>query len=772
MGYQSQTAGLESLQPPDATVPETRIKDAGKLQDILQGFIDKDLQGGRSWKRAKVQSIVDGNPPYSAARLAKLGRKDATNVNFGTARSFLAQAEGIFFDLATEAPTMLVIRTDPKKGTEEQRVEWGNTMTEVAHDILNRNPKWQYVLQCSQKQMTLQGCGPLWFEDKHRIIPRQCIAGDLLVPENVESETDYWELSFIKVDYKVHELWKFIEDEDAATARGWDVDYVKQVIMHAVPKQQAAPYTQNWEWVQQQFKQNSYASFWDTDVIQCAHCWWVEFGGRITHAIIEQRYQTSSPAGDKKEPDMRGEKSSAVQFLFRNIGRYENWHQCVHPMYYDKGNGTHYSVTGIGVPMYSAMAIENRLRCNLVDKAMAPKLIFKRMADSKTPFDLKPMGDYSVLSSGFDLQQTSVSGLLEDGMVMLNELGRTMSANLAEYRQGLSRDGSNPLTAKEAGIRYQQQFSVKNTAISRYYQQLDHLFAEIVRRLCDLNSPEKEAHEFQERCKERGVEPECFGRVTVEANRVVGAGSAALRQSALDKIMGLLPHLPEDGQQNLVSQWIAAYAGQRSVRLFNPQRKQTGMGNEQEAQAMLQVAGMKTGVPPVVTSEQNPVVYASTFLGAAGQALATVQQGANPLEVLKFVDAAVPAAMVHMRRFGQDPTRKPLVKQMGQMVKQIESVADQLRKQVGEQMQKQQAQRKNGAQLPPEIQQKLAIQAAQGQLKIQQMQLSHRQRLQQRAEQHRMELAAAANRVNLETASADLKTASEIKRNRLKSLEE
>lgn len=766
MNQNTYSEGLKNLQPPDGTPPASRVVDAGLLQGMLQRWIQNDYN--RSFKRSKVQGLIDGNPTYSLSKAVELGRGDLCRANWGTAASYASQAEGIFYDLFSEAPTHMTILT--KHGNVQEQSEFSRIMTEEAHEVLTSDPRWDYLIQNSQKQMVIHGCGPIWFEDRFSVMPRFSMCGDLKVSESAESETYYWDCAFILQTYKPHELYEFIKDEEAATRAGWNVPYTKQVIMAAQPDREQKGLYRDWEYYQNLYKSNSFASSYDSDVIKVATCYWKEFDGSITQAIIEQSSQAASSFSATGE-------GPAVDFLFRHVGRFNSWSQTIHPFYYDKGNGKHYTVTGMGVKMYGAFVAENRLMCKLVDDAMAPKTAFKPQTESATPFNMVQIGSYAKLSAGWDMQQIGINGLLDDGLAMLNQVSRMASNNLAQYRQtwhGGTGGPGNPPTASQVKVESQQQYAVAGTAISRYYTQLDHFYSEIVRRLCDLNTNDPLAIEFQKRCVDQGVPREAFGRIRkVEANRVSGQGSAALRQMALDSLMQMLARFPEEGQANLINDWVASRTGYRGARRYNPNTKENQMGTEQEAEAMLQVAAMKTGVPPIITSEQNPVVFASTFLGAAGQAAGTVAQGANPVEVLSFIELAAPAAHAHMQRFANDPTRAGLYKEMDKMFKQLSQVADQMRKKVEEQQkQAQQQSAQQGQQLPPDVQQKLAIEDAKGKLKLQQMALSHQQRLRQRAEQHAMQLQSDAQRTQSEVAANDLRTAAEIKRNRIKAVEE
>lgn len=774
----SDYGGLDTLKRPDGTPPTTRHVDALACQSTLRRYIDADWQF-RGKKRSLVQGLIDGNPPYSAASLAASAKRDRCNVNWRTPAAYVDSAVGIFYDLATEAPTELSIWLDSGKqhmpGEEpaegewmpsyDQVCEWEKIMSEEAHEVLNSDPRWDWLRHCSQRQMVIHGCGPLIHEDDYHVMPRFVKAGDLKVDENAESNPYYWQECFVLVDYTPDQLYNFIKDESAATKKGWNVEYTKAVIMNALPKSNTAGVTWDWEYWQQRFKQNSSSAYQGEKVVPVAHAYWREFDGKITHAILEQSIKGDSSTDSK----------TSFEYMFFDQSRFDSWCNVINPMYYAAGNGQHYTVEGLGVKMYAAMTYENRLRCKLADVAMAPQVVFRPTSESASSFNLTAISDYAKMSAGWEMIQLPIQGNMRDGMAMLTELGQLSANNLQAYRQGWNRAEGNPPTARQVQVEQQQQYAVQGTQISHYYKQLDQLLAEMVRRLCLTTTTDELAKKFKERCERRRVPKEAFKHVRkVEANRVAGQGSASLRQQALDKLMSAITMYDEESRSNILCDWTAAHTGQRSVRRYCVSKKTEKMGTEQQVEAQLQVAAMKVGVPPIISPEQNPVVFAGVFLASSMQEIQTVQQGANPLQVLNFLHLAGPAAAQHLERFKDDPTRKGIHKQLQEMLKAVAKATDQIAAKVQQMAAQHQQQQPgaNGSQLPPDVQQKLAIEDAKGQLKLKQMALSHQQRLQQRKEQHEMQIAAEAQRTQAQIASMDATTAAEIRRGGLRSLGE
>lgn len=736
-------------------VPKTRATDPSMVQQAVQNLILKDSK--RSFKRSRVNGLIDGNPPFPQSKLTEIGRKDATNANWGTARAYMESGSGAIYDLFSESPGHFNARTS--FGVPEQQEEWSRGMSALADVILKKSKVWDFNNQLSIWDMTLHGCGPFMFEDEFQVLPKAFLCDDLKVPEFTKSDTEYWDQSAVIASYYPPQLYAFIRDEKAATDRGWDVEYTKKIISNAMDIHTSQQNTNTWVWCQQELKNNAMAYYDDTKVCRVAHVFWKEFDERVTHVIVP----TVAGVGTKTD------------FLFKSVGRYASFNECIHPMYWDHGNGGfHHSVTGLGVKMYKAMWEQNNMICNLVDKAKAPKILFKpTTAESSQKFSLVTFGDYGVLPANFDWQQTGVAGLLNDGLAMNREIGDLLQSNLSTYRQPMMKEEGNPITASQVNWQASQQSSLSKTQYNRYYKQLDMLFAEIFRRLCLPGTTDKLAQEFQKKCKEAGIPQKAYSEIeSVTAVRVVGQGSAFMRQQSLGKLwVNVGPDLPEDGRSNLKDDIIAAEAGQSAVKRYNPKRTRSTLPGDQEAEAVQWIGIAKTGVPPTVTSSQNPVIYAGVWLQAATEALQSVSQGANPIEVVSFLETIGPSIDAQLSRFANSPTREQVHKKMSQQFAEIAQATDELKKQIEQAQQAQQEQAQQTQQVMSDeqlkelemtsnIRRKDIVTGAQLQQKDQKM----RQKLQEDREKQAQQLQEGAQRMAL----ADADTAAGIERENLK----
>ena len=439
-------------------------------------------------------------------------------------------------------------------------------------------------------------------------------------------------------------IYAFIKDEDSARRMGWKPDVVKSVLENLSNVKDNLGLRRDWEFHQKELRNNSFSYYDNTKVAHLAYVLWKEFDGVISLAIIEQETTGGAEA----------------DFLFFHRGRYQDWKNVIHPMYFDKGNGgTHHSVLGLGTKMFGAFQWQNRLLCNLMDKAMAPKILFRpTSAEGTRKFELTSFGDWGRVPAGFDSMQMPIQGFLTDGLAMLQATNQISSSTLAAYRGEVPiQESGNPPTKFQKQLEAAQIAALSETQFNLFYQQLDGLYNEVVRRLCDLNNPHPKSKAFKERCLREGVARECFGRIeSVNAIRVIGHGSPAMRKATVDDLLQIISLLPEDGRTNLINDKIAVDAGQTAVERYNPPRQV--LADEQQERAMNAVVSMKAGLPPVVSSSQNAVTFAATFLNAGVQALGSVQKGADPKEVLKFLSLCGPAIIAQLNRFARTRAEK------------------------------------------------------------------------------------------------------------------
>ncbi len=660
--------------------PEARLSSPEAVVDLVKMLVRADEERGRV--RAKVKGIVDGNPPYSSAQLRKTGQSYRTNVNFREAEAFFSIALTAFYDIFSETPTYATVKTNI--GNDAEKVNYSRVITEEFDRLQKKDREFDYTMQLSQHEMVLFGIGPLTFESPTSWRARAIKAGDLLIPENTRSNPNDWEVAVVRRRYQAHELYSYIRDSKSATKVGWNVEETRKSIITSGPEEYQRH--NNWEWHQQRIRNNDLHYSAQCSLINCAHVYVREY-----------------PKGDEQQGKISCyivEENNGQNFLYKFIGKYSNWEEVLHPMYYDKGDGQHHSVKGLGVKMYPVIELKNRQKCHMVDVASTSSSM---QLQAETPeatqkVSVVQMGPYSILPSGYKVIQRQFSGIADAPMAMDRELENVMQSNLSQYRQRLDKPQGNPKTATEVQAIVQQASVLGKTQIARYYQQLDRFFEERYRRASSSNVTDVDAIEFQKRVKERGVPAEALTDLDyVQASRNYGQGSAFLRLQTITGLMQISGQLPESGRDALIRDYIAALAGQQQVGRYMVQPEQDVYAKDQIAEANIENAVMQTGNPVIITDSQNHVLHVQTHLSKGSEAAQAVQQGGNPAAVVDFLGILIPHIEEHLTQLSADEGRKQEVKMLGDQLKELSGFANEVANQVAQQMEEQQQQQQEAA---------------------------------------------------------------------------
>jgi hypothetical protein len=663
----SNTLPLENIDE-NGSPPKARLSSADAVNDLVKMLSRADEERNRI--RAKVKGIVDGTPPYSTAQLKRTGQAYRTNVNFREAEAFFSIALTAFYDIFSETPTYATVKTNV--GTDAERVSYSRVITEEFDRLQKKDREFDYTMQLSQHEMVLFGSGPLTFENPTSWRARAIKSGDLLIPENARSNPNDWEVAAVRRRYQAHELYAYIRDPKAATSVGWDVEATRNAIIESGPESYRKH--ENWEWHQQKIRNN--------DLHYSAQCRLIN----ASHVYVREYPQNGESEG-KISCYIVAE--DGTDFLYKHIGKYENWDQVLHPMYYDKGDGQHHSVKGLGVKMYPVIELKNRQKCHMVDVASTASAM---QLQAETPEAMQKasvvqMGPYSILPAGYRVVQRQFSGIVDAPMAVDRELEGVMQSNLSQYRQRLDKPQGNPKTATEVQAIVQQASVLGKTQIARYYQQLDHFFAERYRRASNPNVTDLEAIEFQKRCVSRGVPKEALVNLDyIEASRNYGQGSAFLRMQTLSGLMQVAGQLPESGRDALLRDYIAALAGQQQVGRYMVQPEQDIYAKDQIAEANIENAVMQMGNPVVITDSHNHSLHAQTHLAKGSEIAQAVQQGGDPASAVQFFSILMPHIEEHLAMLSADGGRKDEVKQLSDALKELAGFANEMSNQVAQQM--------------------------------------------------------------------------------------
>lgn len=311
------------------------------------------------------------------------------------------------------------------------------------------------------------------------------------------------------------------------------------------------------------------------------------------------------------------------------------------------------------------------------------------------------LGMLTILPANFQMLQWQPQGRLEEALFVETNLSARLEGNTGQYRRPMSREKGNPASATQVNYDAIKEASLGKGAVNRFYAQLDNLGEEIYKRATNFNlvpenngrGPNAAAVRFQQKCLEAGVPKSCLKKIRfVRATRNSGNGSVFLRQQVVSQTSQLVPMMNEQGKQAWLDDAIAVMAGTENVARWNPKKQLDPSMQNDQAMAMIENDVIKDGSPVMITSTQNAMVHAMTHMKAATEAVNSIPQGGDPRQVLMFLESVGPHIAQHLQSMAGDQMRGNELRILGQQLKQLGTVTDQIKRQMEQAQKKQMAQ--------------------------------------------------------------------------------
>ena len=694
--------------------PRTRIKDAKSAHAIYTSIRNAD--DASSIDRQKIQSMLDGEPPYSPQQLKSLGQGYRANLNFGESAAALETALSAYSDLVNSVDRLASVKTS--EGDPAQRVEWESIIAEEFHRTITDWDEFFYKQQMLSHQFVSQGVGVAYFEDNRSWKWSVCGLKDFKVPRGTPACDTKVEVATIERHYLVGELYQFIENPKIATELGWNVEETRRAILLSTDNGTSSN-SRDWERLQEELKNNDLMySHARSKVVRCIHYFVKEFDGTISHYI-------ATLAGDSDD------------FLFKKPSRFEHANEAFVLFSYGIGtNGLLHSVRGLGYKLFPFIQLSNRMRNAIVDGAMLSSALMIQPATGEDVSNLSLMynGPLSILPPGINVVDKTMPNLAGNVLPIVRDLEVVRQNNTGTYNPKQVMPDGDARTATEVQAQLAQQSILSAQAMNLYYIPFQKLLTEQFRRLATVKyrSDEpggEEAIEFRKRIEARGVPWKAVEKVyRVQAVRAIGAGSPGARMLAFNEFMAIMPRFDEVGQRNLIRDRVAARVGYDQVDRYIPKGEVERIPIDAKI-AELENDAMQGGRGVSVNPGENHAVHAKVHLEDANRFLQALQQNqVDPKVAMSYLQVQYPHSTAHVEQLASDPSRREEVGIAKQILNQMREAVENIGKQLAAQAKREAQARasQQGGQVDPKTQ--LAIQKAQvdSQIKLQQSQLDQR----------------------------------------------
>lgn len=572
--------------------------------------------------------------------------------------------------------------------SEDPNYEWWNERISLRfHQMLKRWKEYDWHMQQISYWMRLHGIGPVFWDKDGDWRFRSMPTGNFLAAQGTPSVIDERHPQLVmRVQYRIHELFDKIRDEEAATQAGWNVEYVKNVIRYAGRgmNPNAQWWASPWEYWQRRLKDNDlYYSYTMADIVYCSYLFVRELNGKITKMLVTEG---GIPApGAQGTP---GDKDS--EFMLRQPDRYNDYNECVQAFFLNANDGSFHSIRGYGTASFKYFELSNRILCRAADGVFIKGSLVLQPGTSKNSdkLQLTQHGPVTWIPAGAELKQIQMQGATDELLAFHRVLANQFSSNMGiNTGQPLSRtDGRGEVpTAEQIRAQVSQDATISQGQMTLFYLQLDTLDAEVFRRAV-WESDDEEANRFKADCLSDGVPMEALQNMEyVRANRASGYGSPQMRQMTDQQMMVFLPMLPEEGRQAFLEDAVAGIKGAEKVRRYVPKQH---IPNNDDWQASVENDLVDDGREPIIASGQDDVIHLTSHLQDAANTLAPAQQAEDQGQTMppdqlqklfQYVQVMAKHCEDHLARLERDPTRKQLVSMFQQQLAHLVSFSGKLR---------------------------------------------------------------------------------------------
>jgi len=724
---QGKTAGAEAPELKNVTAagtpPQKRVGSALAAKRIYDDLSEDSVDWAAS--RARIQAVYDGNAPFKASDLTRLGQSHRCNVNFREMEAIIDSNAAAAWSLHMDIGPMIDAKIDsaylPTDGT---GMEWTDIVAEEYTRTLLEWPSFYYNVDQVTKDCFKYGCGGKVWVDEWDWRSKAFQIGNLKVPARMKCDPEKQDLFCLDDEYTIHEMYKLVEDRATSEKAGWNVAAIKEAMVkiykdhslqHGVEDKER---TSDWESLQAALRA------YDPDVATMDY-----EAVKVVHLIVKEATPDKGISHYIFASDVSDEDA---KFLFEKQGRFKKFQEVLWLLPHNYGDGAKIrSIKALGHRSLLHCEFSNRFLCQLFDSGMlASSLIVKRVkAADMDEMQMLRMGAVTVIPEAMEPVQTSFIPKM-DALVGL----RTMSRDILLNNTGVYRPRTESAAQQTAYPTAQQvmqeaktQATFEHSQATFFYVQWQGWHQETFRRLTRAEylfsrverAGQREAQGFIMRCLRRGIPPHILltpGVIQVYSARALGMGSSEERKAITNQLVLMKGGMDEKGRRWVDRQWAATRIGYWNADKVFPVDSRDSIPGNATSLAVLENNSILDGRAAVVGSDQPHALHATAHMAMiARYAEAFVKLGIqgipNLSEAANAFKLGMPHLQEHVQALSQDPTRREQVDMWVKTLTALAPIGQAILKAADEAMAQQvqaaSEQQEQGQQMTPEMQLKM-----------------------------------------------------------------
>ena len=565
-GYNATVSGVNSAGSADPTLLDAaleapRVSDAeAALAMYRKAKKDDDSSAAN---RALVQDMVDGVPPFKQSALKAAGRPGAANINFQEGAALVEAGTTAYNNLIDGVDVLARGVMTPGVYEPPEAVEYAEAIADEISSLVRSHPEFSFNWENISRQVTTHGVGIGYFPEDDGSDWTSGGLDDFLIPRQTRATEEAVDTLYALKKTPISDIWQKIQDEEAATALGWNVGVAKMAMVNASEGKSVSSWASDWKSLQNRLKNNDQGIDGVAALVPVVHMWSRERSGAYSHYMFLA--------------DGTGEK----QFLFEKRNRFGEATDAFIIFTAGIGNGTYHSIRGLAYRMYAVIQESNKLRCSLLD---GMRLAMTTMVQ---PEDGESIDDMTIIVNGVTsylppdaklVERGTIPDLASQVMPVIRDLSQLLASTTGTYR---------PIpqsTEGEAPARFQRQAEIESqsalptSSVNVFYRSMGRFLNAVLRRLqrldpevLSITGEHPEILAFFSRLVAKGVPVEAIKSMQkLIPVKALGLGSASQRLAAVTGLQQIAGSFDEVGRRTFERMMAAGYVGHDQVDALLP----------------------------------------------------------------------------------------------------------------------------------------------------------------------------------------------------------
>jgi DNA-binding transcriptional regulator YdaS (Cro superfamily) len=634
-----------------------------------------------SYQRAKIQGLVDGNPPYDEVKLRQLGLGFKTNVNFLEMRAVLDSSAGAAHELYGEVPTLIELKLNVPESDNLPLLAWARVIAEEFSTTVSDWSGFLPFMDMVARESDKLGLGVGGWTNEYDWRPKAFETGNFLTYSTARFDLDSLQVFCLRDEIPASTLLEKL----SAKAPDWNLPNLRKLLDKVYNQDRGdtgdGNQTSDYEEAQKEIRNYDDPDQEVTDFrgVPVVHIVVQEMDtGKVSHLII--------PDDDEMK-----------FFIYEGRNRFEKMSHILWWLPYNYGNGFVRSAQGLATMLRPHCELSDRFLCNIFDggQIAASMVIQPNTPTDASQLQIVRMGPFTVLPAGLNAIQSTFAPNVS-ALIQLRELSsQIMKNNTGIYRQHPEMFGENQVqkTARQVAEETAKEARHEKSHVAFRYMFYDRLYREMFRRLTQpvmldaedgIDSPGKaEALDFAQRCVSRGVPFDIIRQASslfrVYATRAIGLGSLGVRLDLTNQLLQVRGMLDEQGKVNAVREWLTVRVGHSNVDRFKAPINRDLIPVNEQSIATLENNDFVEGSVVPVGSDQVHVIHIRTHLEPISEVMQVFEQtqgqGFDFEKALTIFRIALPHVSQHLVYLQEDPAYQEFVQQVVELVQKATQLA-------------------------------------------------------------------------------------------------